>query len=77
MPAYLKHRPTGDIYIDNGHLGSRIDMEPVSAKEVGYITGAQKRKANKPAVKVDAKTKVKTKTKVESAAKPATPDKGE
>lgn len=58
MATYLKHKPTGDIYIATALLMERNDMVELTAREVGYLTGAQKRKENAGKAKTKPKAKV-------------------
>jgi hypothetical protein len=53
MATYLKHKPTGDIYIATALLMDRNDMVELTAKEIGYITGAAKRKEKAAATKAE------------------------
>ena len=57
MATYLKHKPTGDIYIATALLMERNDMVELTAREVGYLTGAQKRKENAGKAKTKPKAK--------------------
>ena len=66
MATYLKHKPTGDIYIATSLLMARTDMIELTAKEAGYFTGAQKRKENA--------AKAKTKPKAKAVQEPAKED---
>lgn len=83
MP-YLRHKPTGDLYISTALLLARTDMEEITDKQAAGVKSAQTREARlalakepeaeKPTEKV--KTEAKSKAKAKSAVVDAL-DKGE
>jgi topoisomerase IA-like protein len=76
MPTYLRHKPTGDVYIASEHLRARGDMEDIPAEEAQAILSAnmpsEEKKAETPAVE---KKAVKKKAVKKKAAKKAAPKK--
>lgn len=77
MPTYLRHKPTGDVYIASEHLRARGDMEDIPAEEAQAILSAnmpsEEKKAETPAVEKKAvkKKAVKKKAAKKAAPKPA------
>ncbi len=63
MPAYLRHKPTGDLYIATDLLLARTDMEEITAKQAAGIKSATTRE-KRLSLAQEAKEKAKETTKV-------------
>lgn len=45
MPSYLRHKPTGDVYVADQFLIQREDMEPITKKQYEAAGKVPRRKA--------------------------------
>jgi len=45
MPTYLRHKPTGDLYISTALLLQRTDMEEITSKQAAGVKSARTREA--------------------------------
>ena len=69
MP-YLRHKPTGDLYISTALLIARTDMEEVTNKQAAGIKSAKTREARLALATEKVEAKVEAATEPEAVKKP-------